>query len=296
MGIDDHIAIIGAGTMGRGIAIYFLKQGCKVKLIDYDQESLLKAQQNIQESLPSECHGSLEFANSLKKEDSITLVIEAIPEILEAKQLLFKELEAIVPKTTIIASNTSGIPINQLNESFIHKDRFLGMHFYMPAETIPVVEVIKGDGTSQEIIDHVMNWLKRMKKMPVYVRRDIPGFIGNRLQHAMAREAISLLEQGIATAEEIDLIAKYALGIRLAISGPLEQRDLNGLDVHFNIADYLYRQLENSQIPSKLLKDKVEKGELGIKTGKGFYQWPVEAEQVKQRNNEKLLKVLKALQ
>ena len=138
------------------------------------------------------------------------------------------------------------------------------------------VEVVRNDATSEDTVARVMATLRLGGKRPVLVRQDIPGFIANRIQHALAREAISLLEKGVASAEDIDEVVKWSLGIRLALSGPLEQRDMNGIDVHYAIASYLYKDLENRTEPSDLLKSKVENGQLGAKSGQGFYTWSAE--------------------
>jgi 3-hydroxybutyryl-CoA dehydrogenase len=152
----------------------------------------------------------------------------------------------------------------------------VGAHFFTPADVIPLVEVVRNDDTSEDTVAKVMATLRFGGKRPVLVRQDIPGFIANRIQHALAREAISLLEKGVASAEDIDEVVKWSLGIRLALSGPLEQRDMNGIDVHYAIASYLYKDLENRTEPSDLLKSKVDSGHLGAKSGQGFYTWSPE--------------------
>ena len=178
---------------------------------------------------------------------------------------------ALLP--TLIATNTSGISINQLASDLAHPERFVGTHFFTPADIIPLVEVVACDRSSTGTTDKVIDILRAVGKLPVLVRKDIPGFIANRLQHALAREAMSLLEKGVASAEDIDTVAKWSLGIRLALTGPLEQRDINGLDVHHAIATYLYPDLENTQAPLAVLSDKVEQGHWGVKSGQGFYDW-----------------------
>src|SRR5690606_4162555 len=202
-----------------------------------------------------------------------TLAIEAAPEIPALEKEIYNQWETVCDRDAVIATNTSGISINQLSAPLTHPERFLGTHFFPPADVIPLVEVIACDHTLAEHSEYVMSVLREVGKLPVLVRKDIPGFIGNRLQHALAREAMSLLEKGVASAEDIDTVAKWALGIRLAITGPLEQRDINGLDVHHAITEYLYPDLESRQTPSQVLSDKVQQGHFGVKSGKGFYDW-----------------------
>ena len=293
MNAKDHIAIIGAGTMGLDIAKLFLEQKHSVTLIDNFQESLNRAKKALD---AYEQSGLLTLQDSIFFNRMPNIVIEAVPEIAELKSSIFELLEQHVTANTILVSNTSGIPITKLAEALQHKERFLGMHFFMPANVIPIVEVIKSSYTSNEASEYVYELLASVQKMPVMVEKDVPGFIGNRIQHAMAREAISLLEHNIASAEDIDKVVQYALGIRLVLAGPLKQRDLNGLDTHLNIATYLYKDLENGDTPSPLLKEKVEQGLLGVKSGKGFYTWDEEALQQLAKQNRKLQALLAFLE
>ena len=285
----NTIGIIGAGTMGIGITKLFLEKNFRVNLIDNNPQSLIKAREIFKKFIESK----LLITNELIEFDiNPIIVIEAVPEIQQLKQSIFKEVEQKVSKNTILASNTSGIPITELASSLANKERFLGVHFYMPADVIPIVEVIQSDYTDTAFTELIYNLLASIDKMPVVVKKDIPGFIGNRIQHAMAREAISLLQKGVASAEDIDKVVQFALGNRLVLAGPLKQRDLNGLDTHLNIASYLYSNLENSPAPSELLKEKVSLGKLGVKSGEGFYAWDQEALEIQKMQNEKLKEVI----
>lgn len=272
------VAIIGAGTMGAAIAALLAAADQQVILIDPQPQALLKAQAALPQGVA--------FASELAAAKTAWLVIEAVPENLALKERLFKELEAVVNPECILATNTSGLSVNAIGAGLKGPQRFVGMHFFTPADIIPLVEVIRHDQTTQATVDAVLALLTTLGKKPVVVQKDIAGFIGNRLQHALAREAMSLLEKGIASAEDIDFVARWALGVRLAITGPLEQRDVNGLDVHHAIASYLYSDLENATAPLAVLQDKVAKGELGVKAGQGFYPWPEEkaADAAKRRN------------
>ena len=266
------LAIIGAGNMGNAIARLFASHGWQVLLIDPSQAARDKSRERLLQALPQ---GSdlLRWEAEIQTAKNSSLVIEAAPEVLTLKQSIFAELERDCGPDTLIATNTSGISINQLAAGLQHPERFIGTHFFTPADIIPLVEVIACEHTLPEHSAGIMELLRSVGKFPVLVRKDVPGFIGNRLQHALAREAMSLLEKGVASAEDIDTVAKWALGIRLAITGPLEQRDINGLDVHHAITEYLYPDLENRQTPSRVLSDKVEQGQLGVKSGQGFYDW-----------------------
>ena len=173
----------------------------------------------------------------------------------------------------IICSNTSAISITRLSEGLQHKQRFLGTHFWNPPHILPCVEVIKGEYTSDTIFETVFELMRNIEKEPVRVLKDVPGFLGNRLQHAMWREAISLTEKSVASPEDIDKVVKYGFGLRLALIGPLETADVAGLDLDYDVHKYLFPYLENASEPSQALKSLVDRGLLGVKTRKGFYEW-----------------------
>lgn len=287
------LAIIGAGNMGNAIARLFVTNGWQVLLIDPSDASRAKSRERLQDLLADPGCG-LDWQADLEAAQGADFIIEAAPENKALKQQIFKQLEACCAPTTLLATNTSGIAINELAAGLSHPGRFVGAHFFTPADIIPLVEVIAGEHTQADTSERVMQILRDVGKMPVLVRKDIPGFIANRLQHALAREAMSLLEKGVASAEDIDAVAKWALGIRLALTGPLEQRDINGLDVHHAIAGYLYTDLENRQTPSRVLSEKVEQGHLGAKSGRGFYTWDTPEQQAALRHKEAALRDLVA--
>lgn len=273
--ISETLAVIGAGNMGNAIASLFATNGWQVVLIDPSETACQASREKLLGNDPAAgpLESRLSWSARLDAAAGASLVIEAAPENLALKQQLFKELEAVCPPQTVLATNTSGISINQLAATLQHPARFVGTHFFTPADVIPLVEVVGGEHTGTDTIERVMGVLRAVGKLPIHVRKDIPGFIANRLQHALAREAMSLLDQGVATAEDIDTVAKWSLGIRLALTGPLEQRDINGLDIHHAIASYLYPDLENRQTPPSVLTEKVQHGHFGVKSGQGFYTW-----------------------
>ena len=279
----QSLAVIGAGAMGSGIAALFAAQGLDVVLIDPMEGALERAAGIIDRQLGvyapdavAETRRRIRMEAGLEAACSCDLVIEAVPEKLELKRDIFARLDTLCPPSTIFATNTSGLSINAIAQAVTRRDRFVGTHFFTPADVIPLVEVVRNDDTSANTVERVVAVLRAVGKRPVRVNRDIPGFIANRIQHALAREAISLLEKGIASAEDIDEVVKWSLGIRLALSGPLEQRDMNGIDVHHAIATYLYADLDNRTTPSPLLAEKVASGQIGAKSGQGFYAWPAE--------------------
>jgi len=294
--------------MGHGIAQVCAQAGIEVTLIDSMTTALENAKtkigQNVQLLIDNEmCDlsvdvvmGRITFSSSLEAAAPSAIVIEAIPEKFVLKEPLYKQLEHICRRDAILASNTSGIPITKIANTIKTPDRVIGTHFYMPAHLVPLVEVIQTEHTREDVIETTMNLLKDLGKCPVRVRKDIPGFIGNRLQHALAREAMSLVEKGVASAEDIDTVVKTSLAVRLVFTGPMEQRDFNGLDTHMAIAEYLYPDLEDAKKPLAILQDKVAVGQLGLKTGRGFYDWSKQSgTTVTNTKNQQLIDLLKFL-
>ncbi len=281
------IGVVGAGLMGHGIAQVFVLKGFKVKLFDNDPKVLESAPAKIRNNLRtlSELHlvkssgvaqalDHLQLCKSLPEMcNGVELIIEAVSENLDLKRVVFSDLERLAAPQTILCSNTSGISIGKIGERLRFKERVVGTHFWNPPHLVPCVEVIQSPCTSPEVFQTVVELMKKVGKEPVRVLKDIPGFLGNRLQHALWREAISLVEKGIAEPEDIDKVVKYGFGLRLAFLGPLETADLAGLDLVYDIHQYLFPELENRSTPSPLLKTLVDQKATGVKAKKGFYHW-----------------------
>jgi 3-hydroxybutyryl-CoA dehydrogenase len=299
----ERIAVIGAGLMGHGIAQIFAGKGWHVSLTDVDEAILVKAREGIRANLALLADNGIGRAEdvepalgriktTLRLEEAVadaSLVIEAVAERLDLKQELFRRLDAMCPSGTILATNTSVISITEIAARAENRRRIVGTHFWNPPYLVPLVEVVPGAGTSPEAVDSVYDILKKAGKHPVRVRRDVPGFVGNRLQHALWREAISIVDQGIADAATVDEVIKNGFGIRLPVLGPLETADMVGLDLTLQIHDYILRHLDRSVEPAPVLRDKVERGDLGFKTGRGFQEW---SEQSIERSRKQLLEHL----
>lgn len=208
------------------------------------------------------------------------VVFEAAPEKLDLKRAIFAEVEAHAPQDAILASNTSVMPITLIMEGLKHRNRVLGTHWWNPAHMIPLVEVIATEWTDSAVMDQMVDLLAGAGKSPVKVARDVPGFIGNRLQHALWREAISLVENGICDAQAVDTVVKQSFGRRLAVLGPLENADLVGTDLTLDIHNTVLADLERRPGPSPYLAHLVEEGKLGMKSGEGFRSWTPEGAQV----------------
>jgi 3-hydroxybutyryl-CoA dehydrogenase len=291
MSRSEHIAVVGAGLMGHGIAQVFAAKGHEVILYDLNEAVLKEAVVKIRFNLNFLSENGLGLKEDIEPalerirtasslEEAIAgarFVVEAVAENLEVKQTLFKEMEAYCSPITILATNTSVISITEVAAKTLARERVVGTHFWNPPYLVPLVEVVGGRETLPEVMDYTYNLLKSVGKHPVLVKKDVPGFVGNRLQHALWREAISIVEQGIADPETVDEVIKNGFGIRLPVLGPLENVDLVGLDLTLQIHDYILKFIENSPAPSPLLRLKLEAGELGFKTGRGFYAWDQES-------------------
>jgi 3-hydroxybutyryl-CoA dehydrogenase len=303
-----RVAIIGAGMMGHGIGEVFAQAGFDVALFDSEAKVLQRAMKRIEKSLGILTRDGLLSKKEMKAALSrITLaeglteaiqdrdfVVEAIIEHLDKKQELFEILDSLCPVTTILSSNTSAIMIKDLSARAGHKERIIGTHFWNPPQLVPLVEVIRGEETSPEVMETTVHLMKRIGKEPARVNQDVPGFVGNRLQHALWREAISIVEHGIAEPEDVDKVVKMGFGLRLPTVGPLETADLAGLDLTLSIHDYLFPFLDASTEASPLLRNRVREGRLGPKTGEGFYPWTTPSlRKVIQRRDEFLLSWLK---
>jgi 3-hydroxybutyryl-CoA dehydrogenase len=302
------IAIIGAGFMGPGIAQVFAVKGYRVNLEDIKPEVLPKAIDSVRANLEQLAAAGVLAATEIEPVlgrirtttdlheavDSAQLVIEAVSENMPLKQKIFQELDSICPLETILCSNTSVMSISEIASQSKNRRRIVGTHFWNPPFLIPLVEVVKGKDTSDETLNVTYDLLQKAGKRPVKCLQDVPGFIANRLQHALWREAVSIVEHGIADAATVDEAIKNSFGIRLPVLGPLENADMVGLDLILSIHDYVFKSLESSREPSPLLKEKVSRGELGFKSGNGFYRWtPEEARKLREKLSAYLIEHLK---
>jgi 3-hydroxybutyryl-CoA dehydrogenase len=276
------IGVVGGGLMGHGIAYLFAAAGHHVNVFEpFD---------DIRKSLPRRLQAIADLLGDgpgllqrIATHDSLSpamrgadWVFEAAPEKLALKQEIFAAIEPLVAPTTILASNSSAIPSTEIGRHLTHRERLVGTHFWNPPHLVPLVEVIQNQKTSTEVVQRTMELLRQAGKVPVHVRRDIPGFVGNRLQHAMKREAIALVAAGVCDAETIDTVVREGFGARTAVLGPMEQSDLVGLDLALDIAEVLYADLDRTAGPHPFLRDKVKAGKLGMKTGEGFRKWTAE--------------------
>ena len=303
----NNVAVIGAGMAGHSIAQVFASAGLQVALTDSDAQVLGSALQRIQANLEI-ClkYGSVDEGTVSTVPSRITLesnladaasqadfIVEAVFEDPDVKHEVLRHLDEHSPPRAIITSTTSGFRVRDLATALSHPERFLITHFWDPPHIIPVVEVVPGDHTSAEALETTIELLEAVGKYPALVKKDVAGFVGNRLQHALRREAIAMVAQGIASPEDVDLITRLSFGLRLPIVGLLETIDIGGLDLTLAIHTYLLAELDRSTEPQQLIRDKVARGELGAKAGKGFYDWPPgRAATLVRRRDETLLEMV----
>ncbi|HSB04997.1 MAG TPA: 3-hydroxyacyl-CoA dehydrogenase family protein [Thermodesulfobacteriota bacterium] len=304
------VSVIGSGIMGHGIGQTFALGGYEVTLNDISDELLNKARQQIRKNLDTfiefgittneaakEAYTRIGTATSLKEavRDS-DFVVEALPEVMDLKKRVFRELDELCPPHTIIASNTSGLSLTEMASGIKRQDKAVIAHWWNPPHIIPVVEIVKGRFTADETVNLTYQLLLDIGKRPVRILKEVPGFLGNRLQFALYREALACLKEGVASAEDIDLAVKGTFGFRLPTIGPLETSDFGGLDTFLSISEYLFKEIDCSTESPDILKEKVKIGKLGVKTGEGFYAYPGEKaqEKIKERDRQ-FLQRLKCL-
>jgi 3-hydroxybutyryl-CoA dehydrogenase len=287
-----RVAMVGAGTMGRGIAQDFARAGYEVALHDISSDNLSQAREYIARSLADQAQWGLfphsEIEAALSRIVTTTslpeaaceadLIIEAVFEDLALKRDVFRDLDCLCPPRTILASNTSSYMPSLLAAATQRSDRVLVVHYFYPPPLMPVVELVRAATTSDDTLRVVYDAVKSTGKSPIVVQREVPGFIANRMQAALLREALSIVAQGIATAQDVDTAVKQGFGRRLAIKGPIEMAEVqDGWDVIQTIAQAIQPDLDTSASPSPIIAERIERGELGPRTGKGFYAWPAGA-------------------
>ena len=270
--------------MGADIALLFAAGGWQVDVVEPSEAvrgglaqrfarglAQLQAPSGSLERLA--VHGALE---AVAWQD-VAIAVECIPEKLEPKRALFARLEALAPPDAVLASNSSAFPIGEIGRGLASQERMAGLHFFLPAHLVPLVEVIRGERTRAGLPEELGELMRALGKVPVQVRKDIPGFLANRLQHALAREAYALIDAGVATPQDIDDAVRFGFGFRFLAAGPCLQRDHAGIDVHAAAAATMYPTLAANAEPSATLTGMVARGELGMKSGKGFYDWDPES-------------------
>jgi 3-hydroxybutyryl-CoA dehydrogenase len=279
----QKIGVCGIGQIGLALGLACWRAGYRVWVYGRDPQKLQKARLDLArmdqwmkaefpEATP--CYGEITFVSDLESIDRETdLVVEGIAEDMSTKVALFRSLMGAAKRGAILCSSTSGLSISEMGRLAGFPERVVGTHFWNPPHLMPLVEVVAGSGTAEATVQTTIEFCRKIGKLPVRVNIDAPGFIGNRMLHALFREAIDIVERGIASAEDVDTVAKMTFGLRLPAVGPLENMDLVGLDLIQTIHRYLLADLAANRGPGRLLDELVQKGQWGMKTQSGFYDW-----------------------
>jgi 3-hydroxybutyryl-CoA dehydrogenase len=284
---SERITVVGSGLMGHGIALIFASKGHAVKLVDNDETKLISAKDRVTENLKVMLENKIRFADSvdviLERISTTTnlesacqhcdFVIEAVFENMALKQQVFADLDRFSGANTILCSNTSVMSITEIASKSVNRGRIVGTHFWNPPHLIPLVEVVKAKDSSDAAVNATFELLERVGKRPIKVQKDVPGFVANRLQHALWREAFHLIDAGICDAQTVDEAIKSGPGLRWPVLGPVENADLIGLDLTKAIHDYVLPHLNASATPSSTLLELVSRNELGFKSHQGFLSW-----------------------
>ena len=301
------VTIVGGGLMGCGIAQVFA--ACPDFTVCIQDTFVLEADMKARirgnldmlvgrgvmpakdaEAMLARIHPTASLVEAVAAAD---LVVECIPENMALKQALFAQLETLCPAHTRFATNTSVMSITEIGATMKDRSRLVGTHFWNPPYLIPLVEVVRSSYTADEVVEDVMWALECAGKHPIRVNKDVPGFVANRLQHALWREAISIVEHGIADAQTVDEAVRLSFGLRLPVLAPLENADMVGNDLALTIHTYLLPFLENGTEPSPLLAQHVAEGKLGFKSGEGFFRWtPDDMEQSRRKLTDHLIRML----
>jgi 3-hydroxybutyryl-CoA dehydrogenase len=299
---QDTIAIVGFGLMGCDVAAIFLAAGWRVQAVEPDTDGWDARREKVAVSV-RQLEGKFLPERLLLRKTveelewaDIKLVLEAAPERLDLKRKVFGELDRLAPRQIPIGSNASGYRITDIARDCQTRERMANLHFFAPAHLIPAVEVVRGEFTDPTATDTLYNIMKAVGRMPVRVNRDVPGFLANRIQHALMREVWAIIDEGLGTPEDVDLAVRYGFGFRYVAGGPILQKEFAGLDTQISAARSIYPSLCNSTEPSRILTKVVAEGRLGMKTGNGFWKWsPEQIQQERERYQRTLLAALKLL-
>jgi 3-hydroxyacyl-CoA dehydrogenase len=293
--------VVGGGTMGADIAVVLLRASCQTTVVEPDTGRHAGILARVDENLAAAGaqQNAVRLALVAGLDDAhwqdVDLVIECIPEKLPPKQALFAELVKRAPAHAILASNSSSFPISAIGQGLPTRERMLGLHFFMPAHLVPLVEVVLSEAADPRLGDALAAFMRRCGMVPVLVRKDVPGFLANRLQHALGREAFALIQEGVASPEDVDAAVRFGFGFRYLAAGPLLQRDHAGLEVHCAAAATMYPTLSNATEPPPVLTERVQAGHYGMKAGQGFYRWDEASIAAERARYERLLRAGLAL-
>ncbi|AOB27170.1 MULTISPECIES: 3-hydroxyacyl-CoA dehydrogenase family protein [Bordetella] len=292
----SHAVVIGGGTMGADVAVVLARALCRTTVVEPDAGRAAalprRAADNLAQAGRAEGAAHITVVASLDavEWDSVGLVIECVPERLDIKQALFAELARRAPAHAILASNSSSFPISAIGAGLPTRERMLGLHFFMPAHLVPLVEVVLCEASDPARADVLIAFMRRCGMVPVKVAQDLPGFLANRLQHALSREAFDLIDRGIASPEDVDAAVRFGFGFRFLAAGPVMQRDHAGIDVHAAAGATMYPTFCNADTPARCLTERAADGRHGMKAGTGFYAWTPDTIAAERARYDRLLR------
>jgi 3-hydroxybutyryl-CoA dehydrogenase/5-formyl-3-hydroxy-2-methylpyridine 4-carboxylate dehydrogenase len=302
------VAIIGLGTMGPGMAARLARGGLAVRVYDTSPAAVERAKamlplargvlDRLGVAVPESGEGEVTFAGDLAAAvDGADLVIENVPENLEIKASVYRALDPLVAEGTIVASDTSGIPITELQRFLSNPARLVGMHWSNPPHIIPMIEVIGGEQTAPATVEAVVALIRRLGLLPVVVKKDVPGFVENRVLYALLREAIDLVERGVIDAEGLDIVVSWGIGYKLSVIGPMALLDMAGLDIYRSVSSFLNADLADRKDVAAFVTEKTDAGKLGIKTGEGLFSYtPEKIAELQAERAHRLVAVRRALE
>jgi 3-hydroxybutyryl-CoA dehydrogenase len=295
--MKGHAAVIGFGLMGCDIAAIFLAGGWRVTAVETAREAWPQRRERVRLSItqlggdPAAADEHCDIVASLDEVGfaDADVVVEAVPEKLAIKRAVFAQLDRLVPAGVPVATNASGFRITDVSEGCATRERMANLHFFLPAHLVPGVEVVRGEHTDQAVCDRLAEIMASLGRVPIKVAKDVPGFLANRIQHALMREAFNVIDEGLASAEDVDNAVRYCFGYRYLSAGPIMQKELAGLETQLAAASTIYPSLHNGTEPSATLKKLVAENRLGPKTGRGFWEWTDEKAAAERARYERLL-------
>ena len=297
-----HIVIVGAGTMGTDLAVKLSASGARVTVIGRPggraETFAARAISAARDLDVSSDNIDMQLVSTLTSVDwlSVDLVIENVIEDLAVKQSIFRQIVSLANEHAIITSNSSTFGISLIASGLSQQTRFFGLHFFMPAHLVPLVEIVMSESSELQIANELKQYLSARDFVPVIVRKDVPGFLANRIQAALIREVWHILEREIATHEDVDKAVMYGFGCRFLAAGPVMQKEISGLDVTYSANTSVFSDLSNADKPPSFLGDKVKRGEIGMKSGKGFWHWDqASIRETRERYMQKLKSSIKVL-
>lgn len=303
----SHVSIIGAGNMGTGLAVQFARHGAEATVIDHRESNLETARETVSDALaflqredmlsedPDAIRESIDYTLDTAAAVAETeLVIETVSEDREIKRDVFETVAAAAPDDAVLASNTSGIPITELGEFVPNPERVVGCHWWNPPYLLPLVEVTRGEKTSDAIVDRTVGYVEGVGRDPIVVERDVPGFVWNRIQFAVMRECTHLVEEGVASLEDVERAVRDGYALRTAAVGPFETADLSGVDLFRDVANDLFPHLSNATEAGPVFEDRLAEGRTGVESGAGFHEYEESLAEAIERRDERVAAIQRA--